>query len=85
MDFEKFSERSRGFLQAAQAKAAKLKHQELSPEHLLKVLLEDEEGLCANLMTAAGADPKAALKATDAELARRPKVEDRPYVPKEEA
>jgi ATP-dependent Clp protease ATP-binding subunit ClpB len=75
MDFEKFSERSRGFLQAAQAKAATLKHQELSPEHLLKVLLEDEEGLCANLMTAAGADPKAALKATDAELARRPKVE----------
>ncbi len=75
MDFEKFSERSRGFLQAAQSKAATLKHQELSPEHLLKVLLEDEEGLCGNLMTAAGADPKVALKAVDAELARRPKVE----------
>ncbi len=75
MDFEKFSERSRGFLQAAQGAATSLKHQELSPEHLLKVLLEDEEGLCANLMTAAGADPKAALKATDAELARRSKVE----------
>jgi ATP-dependent Clp protease ATP-binding subunit ClpB len=75
MEFEKFSERSRGFLQAAQASATTLKHQELSPEHLLKVLLEDDEGLCANLMTAAGADPKAALKATDVELARRPTVE----------
>jgi ATP-dependent Clp protease ATP-binding subunit ClpB len=75
MDFEKLSERVRGFVQAAQTKAAGLKHQELSPEHLLKVLLEDEEGLCANLMQAAGADPKAAQKAVDAELARRPKVE----------
>ncbi len=75
MDFEKLSERVRGFVQAAQAKAAGLKHQELSPEHLLKVLLEDEEGLCANLMQAAGADPGAAHKAVDAELARRPKVE----------
>jgi ATP-dependent Clp protease ATP-binding subunit ClpB len=75
MDIEKLSERSRGFIEAAQAKAATLKHQELSPEHLLKVLLEDEEGLCANLMTAAGADPKAAGRAVDAELARRPKVE----------
>jgi ATP-dependent Clp protease ATP-binding subunit ClpB len=75
MDIEKLSERSRGFIEAAQAKAATLKHQELSPEHLLKVLLEDEEGLCANLMTAAGADPKAAGRAVDAELARRPKIE----------
>jgi ATP-dependent Clp protease ATP-binding subunit ClpB len=75
MDIEKLSERSRGFIEAAQARAATLKHQELSPEHLLKVLLEDEEGLCANLMTAAGADPKAAGRAVDAELARRPKIE----------
>jgi ATP-dependent Clp protease ATP-binding subunit ClpB len=75
MDIEKLSERSRGFIEAAQAKAATLKHQELSPEHLLKVLLEDEEGLCANLMTASGADPRTAGRAVDAELARRPKVE----------
>ncbi len=75
MDLEKFTERSRGFLQAAQTRAASLNHQELSPEHLLRVLLDDEEGLCANLMTAAGADPGAASKALDAELARRPKVE----------
>jgi ATP-dependent Clp protease ATP-binding subunit ClpB len=75
MDIEKLSERSRGFIEAAQAKAATLKHQELSPEHLLKVLLEDEEGLCANLMTASSADPRTAGRAVDAELARRPKVE----------
>ena len=75
MDYEKLSERSRGFVQAAQSKATALKHQELTPEHVLKVLLDDDEGLCANLMTAAGADPKAAQKAVDGELARRPKVE----------
>jgi ATP-dependent Clp protease ATP-binding subunit ClpB len=75
MDFEKFTERSRGFVQAAQTRAASLKHQELAPEHLLKVLLEDEEGLCANLMRRAGADPEAAGRAVDAALARRPRVE----------
>ncbi|HEX9808964.1 MAG TPA: Clp protease N-terminal domain-containing protein, partial [Alphaproteobacteria bacterium] len=75
MDFEKFTERSRGFVQAAQARAASLKHQELASEHLLKVLLEDEEGLCANLMRRAGADPEAAGRAVDAALARRPRVE----------
>ena len=47
----------------------------LTPEHLLKVLLEDTEGLCANLIRAAGGDPKAALAAVDAELHRLPKVE----------
>ena len=57
MDFDKFTERSRGFVQAAQARAASLKHQEMAPEHLLGVLLDDEEGLAANLMTEAGADP----------------------------
>ena len=45
-------------------------HQRLTPEHLLKVLLEDSEGLCANLIRAAGGDPKAALTAVDAELDR---------------
>jgi ATP-dependent Clp protease ATP-binding subunit ClpB len=47
----------------------------MAPEHLLKVLLDDEEGLAANLMTKAGADPKAALKATEVSLLARPKVE----------
>ena len=75
MEFDKFTERSRGFIQAAQARAASLKHQELAPEHLLKVLLEDEEGLAANLMTEAGADPDLAAKAVEAELESRAKVE----------
>ena len=75
MDFDKFTERSRGFVQAAQAQAASLKHQEMAPEHLLGVLLDDEEGLAANLMTEAGADPKAAAKAVAAVLKARPTVE----------
>ncbi len=75
MDFDKFTERSRGFVQAAQARATSLKHQELAPEHLLGVLLDDEEGLAANLMTEAGADPDAAAKAVAAALEARPTVE----------
>jgi ATP-dependent Clp protease ATP-binding subunit ClpB len=75
MDFEKFTERSRGFIQAAQAQATGLKHQELVPEHLLKVMLDDEEGLAANLMSQAGADPKAAVAAVAAALKARPTVE----------
>ena len=50
-------------------------HQRLTPEHLLKVLLEDKEGLCANLIAAAGGDPKRALAGVEAELAKLPKVE----------
>src|SRR5258707_14066144 len=75
MDFEKFTERSRGFVQSAQGLALRRGHQRLTPEHLLKVLLEDSEGLAANLIRAAGGDPKAALAAGDAELDRLPKVE----------
>ncbi|MDH3239611.1 MAG: ATP-dependent chaperone ClpB [Alphaproteobacteria bacterium] len=75
MDFEKFTERSRGFIQAAQGQATSLKHQELVPEHFLKVMLDDEEGLAANLMNQAGADPKAAAAAVAAALKARPRVE----------
>jgi ATP-dependent Clp protease ATP-binding subunit ClpB len=50
-------------------------HQRLTPEHLLKVLLEDKEGLCANLIRAAGGDPQLVLRQVDAELNRQPKVE----------
>jgi ATP-dependent Clp protease ATP-binding subunit ClpB len=75
MDLEKFTERSRGFLQAAQTLAARNGHQQLTPEHLLKVLLDDKEGLAANLMRAAGADPKKALAAVEKELDKLPKVE----------
>ncbi|MDX1486385.1 MAG: ATP-dependent chaperone ClpB, partial [Alphaproteobacteria bacterium] len=75
MDFEKFTERARGFVQAAQARAVSLKHQELAPEHLLQVLLDDAEGLAANLMSEAGADPKGAAAAVAEALKARPQVE----------
>ncbi|ALG70172.1 ATPase AAA [Azospirillum thiophilum] len=75
MDFEKYTERSRGFVQAAQTLAVRRGHQRLTPEHLLKTLLDDKEGLAANLIRAAGGDPQAALSAVDAELDKLPKVE----------
>ncbi|HEY4136266.1 MAG TPA: ATP-dependent chaperone ClpB [Alphaproteobacteria bacterium] len=75
MDMDKFTDRSRGFLQSAQTLAANLKHQQLRPEHLLKVLLDDEEGLAANLIAAAGGDAAQARDAVTAELNRQPKVE----------
>ncbi len=75
MDPEKYTDRAKGFLQSAQTLALREGHQRLTPEHLLKVLLEDREGLCANLIRAAGGDPRTALAAVDAELAKLPKVE----------
>jgi ATP-dependent Clp protease ATP-binding subunit ClpB len=75
MDFEKFTERSRGFLQSAQTLATRRGHQRLTSEHMLKVLLDDKEGLAANLIRAAGGDPAQALRAVDAELDKTPKVE----------
>ena len=62
MDFEKFTERSRGFVQSAQGLALREGHQRFSPEHLLKVLLDDEEGLAAGLIRAAGGDPRQAVE-----------------------
>ncbi len=75
MDLEKYTERSKGFVQSAQGLALRSGHQRLVPEHLLKVLLEDKEGLCANLIRAAGGDPQIVLAAVDAELDKQPKVE----------
>jgi ATP-dependent Clp protease ATP-binding subunit ClpB len=75
MELEKYTERSKGFIQAAQNLALRSGHQRLTPEHLLKILLDDKEGLCANLINAAGGDAKAALMAVEAELGRQPKVE----------
>lgn len=75
MDFEKFTERSRGFVQSAQGLAMRENHQQFTPEHLLKVLLDDEEGLAANLIGAAGGDAKRALANVEANLAKAPKVE----------
>jgi ATP-dependent Clp protease ATP-binding subunit ClpB len=74
MDSEKFTERSRGFIQAAQTIAIREFHQQLTPEHLLKALLDDEEGAAAGLIRAAGGDDRAARVAIDAEVAKLPKV-----------
>ena len=74
MNLEKFTDRAKGFLQAAQTIAIRETHQRVAPEHLLKALLDDDEGLAANLIRAAGGDPKAAAKATDLALAKIAKV-----------
>ncbi|MGE0120369.1 MAG: ATP-dependent chaperone ClpB [Dongiaceae bacterium] len=75
MDIEKYTERSRGFIQAAQSLAQRSGHQRLTPEHILKVLLDDREGLAANLIRAAGGDPARALGNVEAALEKQPKVE----------
>ena len=75
MDFEKYTERARGFVQAAQNVALREGHQRFTPEHLLKVLLDDDQGLAAGLIKSSGGDAKAALAATEAALAKLPKVE----------
>jgi ATP-dependent Clp protease ATP-binding subunit ClpB len=74
MDFEKYTERSRGFIQSAQSLALREGHQRFSPDHLLKVLLDDEEGLAAGLIKAAGGDSRLALRETEAALKKLPKV-----------
>src|SRR5580704_1692230 len=74
MNFEKYTDRSRGFVQSAQSLAQREGHQQFSPEHLLKVLLDDPEGLAAGLIDRAGGDSRAALSAVEAALAKRPKV-----------
>ena len=74
MDLEKFTERSRGFLQAAQTIAMRDGHPQLAPAHLLKALLDDTEGLAANLITRAGGAPERVREANDAALAKMPKV-----------
>ena len=75
MDIEKFTERARGFIQSAQGLALRSNHQQLTPQHLLKVLLDDEEGLAARLIRAAGGRPDEALSETEVALAKLPRVE----------
>ncbi len=75
MEFEKFTERSRGFIQSAQTFALRSNHQQLTPLHLLKVLLEDKEGLASNLIEAAGGQPARALEGVSAQLSKLPQVE----------
>ncbi len=75
MDFENFTDRARGFIQSAQTLALRTDHQQLTPLHVLKVLLEDKEGLAANLIDAAGGDQGRAIEATNREFYKIPKVE----------
>ncbi len=74
MDLQKYTERSQGFIQSAQQLALREGHQRFTPEHLLKVLLDDEEGLASGLIKAAGGDSRQALAQTEAALAKMPKV-----------
>ena len=74
MNLEKFTERSRGFLQAAQTIAMRENHQRLAPEHLLKALLDDDQGLAANLIKRAGGSPERVVEGVDLALAKMPKV-----------
>jgi len=74
MDMEKFTDRSKGFLQAAQTIAMREDHQRLTPGHLLKALMDDDQGLASNLISAAGGAPKQVVEAVDAALAKMPKV-----------
>ncbi len=74
MNIEKFTERARGFLQAAQTIAMREDHQRLTPSHLLKALLDDEEGMAANLIRSAGGAPERVAQANDIALAKIPKV-----------
>ena len=74
MNLEKFTDRAKGFLQSAQTVAIRMNHQRISPEHLLKALLEDEQGMASGLIQAAGGSPQVALRDTDAALAKVPAV-----------
>jgi ATP-dependent Clp protease ATP-binding subunit ClpB len=72
MNFNQYTERSQGFIQSAQTLAQREGHQRILPVHLLKVLLDDEEGLCASLIRNAGGNPERALELTTEELNRLP-------------
>ncbi len=74
MDFQKYTDRARGFVESAQQLALREGHQQFTPEHLLKVLLDDPEGLCAGLIERAGGRAREALAGVEAQLAKMPKV-----------
>lgn len=74
MNLEQFTDRAKGFLQAAQTIAIRESHQRIAPEHLLKALLDDKEGMASGLIRTAGGDPARALAETDAALAKIPAV-----------
>ena len=74
MDLSKFTERSRGFIQAAQTIATRESHQRLTPEHILKALMDDDQGLASNLITAAGGQPAIVVQVVETLLGKQPKV-----------
>ena len=74
MNIEKFTDRAKGFLQSAQTVAIRMSHQRIAPEHILKALLEDEQGMASGLIAAAGGDAKRALSETDLALSKIPAV-----------
>ncbi|WP_010339446.1 ATP-dependent chaperone ClpB [Sphingobium yanoikuyae] len=74
MNLEKYTDRAKGFLQSAQTVAIRLNHQRITPEHILKALLEDEQGMAAGLIRAAGGNPDLATSEVDAALAKLPAV-----------
>ena len=75
MNFEIYTERARGFVQSAQSLALREGNQQFTPEHLLKVLLDDPEGLCAGLIQRSGGDARIVLADTEAALKKLPKVQ----------
>jgi ATP-dependent Clp protease ATP-binding subunit ClpB len=74
MNLEKFTDRAKGFLQSAQTVAIRMNHQRIAPEHLLKALLEDDQGMASGLIRAAGGNAETALAETDKALAKIPAV-----------
>jgi len=74
MNLEKFTDRAKGFLQSALTVAIRNNNQQIAPEHILKALLEDEQGLAAGLIQQAGGDPKKVVSETDLALAKIPAV-----------
>ena len=74
MNFERYTDRAKGFVQSAQSLALRENHQQFTPEHVLKVLLDDPEGLASGLIGRAGGDAKAALASVERSLGKRPKV-----------
>ena len=70
MNLEKFTDRAKGFLQSAQTVAIRMNHQRIAPEHLLKALLEDDQGMASGLIAKAGGSAQVAARATDAALAK---------------
>ncbi|MFA6606311.1 MAG: ATP-dependent chaperone ClpB [Sphingomonas sp.] len=74
MNIEKFTDRAKGFLQSAQTVAIRMSHQRIAPEHILKALLEDEQGMASGLIAASGGDAKRAATETDLALSKIPAV-----------